>query len=170
MRPKATTLQRRRAIQKKNQTHWLSHKYRILSQREEKQTNNPTQRFRLDSFEPGITEYSNEPVHFSVEESALETSLDTAENDESPFTDWEELFSPNGYSNSSGINQFEDEQSIDDDSINEESFVAERDTINSPQSILARRSIDELVIDLRQREKLFYSDQNTSIVLFRLIV
>lgn len=139
----------------------MSHKYRILSQREEKQTNNPIQRFYLDTFEPGITEYSNEPVQLSVDENASETSLNTAENDEYSFNDWEEFVGPNDNSNSSGMNQFEDEQSINDDSINEESFVAEGETIDPSQSIPDQRSIDELVIDLRQRRKLFLSHKNT---------
>lgn len=138
----------------------MSHKYRILSQREEKQTNNPIQRFYLDTFEPGITEYSNEPVQLSVDENPSETSLNTAENDEYSFNDWEEFVGPNDNSNSSGMNQFEDEQSINDDSINEESFVAEGETIDSSQSIPDQRSIDELVIDLRQRRKLFLSHKN----------
>lgn len=160
MRPKATTAQRRKAIQKKNRTHWLSHKHLILSQRVEKQTNNLTQQFDLDTFEPGISEISNEPMDLSIEDTAIETSPKTARNDEYLSNDWEEFVSPDENSDSSSMDYLEDEQSIDDDLIDEESLVAEEEAIDSFQAILDQRSIDQLVVNLHPREKLFLADRN----------
>lgn len=141
MRPKATVSQRKKMIQKKNRTHWLSHKHHILVQRRErKEVTDLSQ-----SLDPSSNAFINESVAMHISETQQEEPMNTSNDYDDIDEGSEEFIDVDENAHLSGMNQCESEQLMDEILMDKEDSIDDEELFDPHEINSSQRDFDELV-------------------------